>query len=413
MLNLRDYQIALAQNGCNIINELGIVYFVMSPRTGKTHTALYTAHLFGAKKVLFLTKKKAISSIISDFNLTNYNYSLTVINNESLHTITDEFDLLISDENHRIGAFPKPSETTKDIKKKFSKLPMIFLSGTPATESFSQWYHQFWVSNYSPFREYVNFYIWSKTFVNVTQKQIGAFKVNDYTDSLDIKIQPVIEPYIIRFTQEDAGFKSTITQNIIHYPLSEKIHNLINKLKKDLVIEGKNEVILADTSVKLMQKIHQIENGTIKFDSGNAMTLCSKKAEFIKEKFNSKKIAIFYYFVQEFEILKTIFPNWTNDLEQFKTSDKTYIGQQYTNSLGVNLSSADALVFYNFGYSGVNYIQAIDRLTTIDRKENDVYFVFAKGSLSEKIYKTIKDKKNYSDKLFKKDYGIEISDKNN
>lgn len=188
--------------------------------------------------------------------------------------------------------------------------------------------------------------------------------------------------------------------------MSENLQNLVKKLKKDLVLERKNEVVLADTSVKLMQKIHQIENGTIKFDSGNAMTLSSKKAEFIKENFKGKKIAIFYYFIQEFELLKSIFTEWTNDLEEFKNSDKTYIGQQYTNSLGVNLSSADALVFYNFGYSGVNYIQAIDRLTTIDREQNDVYFVFAKGSLSEKIYKTIKDKKNYSDKLFKKDYGI-------
>lgn len=405
-MKLRDYQISLAKKGFNILNELCIVYYVMSPRTGKSHTALYTAYLFGAKKVLFITKKKAISSIISDFSLTNYPYKLTVINNESLHTITSEFDLVISDEHHRLGAFPKLSKTTKEIKQKYGHLPMIFLSGTPATESVSQWFHQFWVSNYSPFRNYSNFYKWSKDFVNVAQKQIGAFKVNDYTNSIDENIQAIIEPYLVKYTQEDAGFQSKIIQNIIHYPLSENLQNLVKKLKKDLVLERKNEVVLADTSVKLMQKIHQIENGTIKFDSGNAMTLSSKKAEFIKENFKGKKIAIFYYFIQEFELLKSIFTEWTNDLEEFKNSDKTYIGQQYTNSLGVNLSSADALVFYNFGYSGVNYIQAIDRLTTIDREQNDVYFVFAKGSLSEKIYKTIKDKKNYSDKLFKKDYGI-------
>ena len=404
-MQLRDYQIQNAEIGLKILKSLNLVYYVMSPRTGKTHTALYTAELFKTKKVLFITKKKAISSIESDFKQTYYNYELRVINNESLHTVSDDyFDLVIIDEGHRLGAFPKPSKTTKEIKQKYGHLPMIFLSGTPATESGSQWFHQFWVSKYSPFKQYVSFYKWAKDYVNITQKQIGAFKINDYTHSIDEKIQKVIEPYLVKYTQEEAGFESKINQNTICFPLSSKLQNIVNKLKKDLVIEGKNEIILADTSVKLMQKLHQIENGTIKFESGNSMTLCTDKAHFIKQHFNNKKIAIFYYFIEEFELLKQVFPQWTNDLELFKNSDVlTYIGQQYTNSLGVNLSSADALVFYNFGYSGTNFIQSIDRLTTIDRKENNVYFVFAKNSLTEKIYKTVKEKKNYSDSLFKKD----------
>ena len=133
------------------------------------------------------------------------------------------------------------------------------------------------------------------------------------------------------------------------------------------------------------------------------MTLCNKKAEFIRDKFNGKKIAIFYYFIEEFNLLKEVFTNYTTDLQEFNTTDKIYIGQQYSNSLGVNLSKAETLVFYNFGYSGTNFIQSIDRLTVKDRLVNDVYFVFAKGSLTEKIYKTIKEKKNYSDTVFKKD----------
>ena len=59
----------------------------------------------------------------------------------------------------------------------------------------------------------------------------------------------------------------------------------INKLKRDLVVEGESEVILADTSVKLMTKVHQMCSGTIKFESGNSMILDLSKAEFIKKKF--------------------------------------------------------------------------------------------------------------------------------
>jgi len=403
---LRDYQKNIANQGFEILRRKGIVYLMMSPRTGKTLTALHIASLCGVKKVLMLTKKKAISSILSDYKLFGYTFDLTVINNESLHTINDKYDLIISDEHHRVGAFPKPNNTTKEIKKRYSHLPMIFLSGTPAVESGSMWFHQFFISKFNPFKQYVNFYKWANEYVNIKKKRIGAFEINDYSESIDDKIMKVIEPYLIRYTQEEAGFTSKVNQNIIYYQQSDKINNLITKLKRDLVIEGKNEVILADTSVKLLNKMHQIENGTVKFQSGNTMTLCNKKAEFIRDKFKGKKIALFYYFIEEFNLLKEVFTNYTTDLEEFNTTDKIFIGQQYSSSMGINLSKAETLVFYNFGYSGVGFIQAIDRLTTINRKENNVYFFFPKGSLTEKIYNTLKNKQTYSSKIFKKDYNL-------
>lgn len=404
MLVLRDYQKDIANKGFEKLSKLKIVYLVLEPRCGKTATAFEICKLGKFNKVLFITKKKAINSIINDYNEFGYTFDLTVINNESLHTINDKFDVIVSDEHHRTSAFPKPSNTTKEIKQKYGHLPMIFLSGTPATESISQWFYQFWVSNASPFKQYINFYKFAKEYVNVKKKRVGAFEVNDYSEGIENKILPIIEPYLIKFTQSDAGFTSKVNQHIIYYEQDLKIENILNKLQKELVIEGKTEIILADTSVKLLNKMHQIENGTVKFESGNTMTLSYTKANFIKQKFEGKKIAIFYYFIEEFNLLKEVFENYTTDIEEFNTTNKIYIGQQYTNSLGVNLSKADCLVFYNFGYSGTNFVQSIDRLTVKDRLVNDVYFVFPKGSLTERIYKTVKEKKNYSDKIFKQDY---------
>ena len=65
---LRDYQSKGAEDGVKILRSLGIVYFSWSVRTGKSATALETCRLFGAKSVLFLTKKKAISSIQADYD---------------------------------------------------------------------------------------------------------------------------------------------------------------------------------------------------------------------------------------------------------------------------------------------------------------------------------------------------------
>ena len=396
-MNLRDYQLELSHKACGILKDKRIVYLAMQVRTGKTLTALHTAHLYGAKNVLFLTKKKAISSIESDYKNFGYSFNITIINDEQLPKIESNYDLIIHDEHHRFGAFPKPSQRVKEFKVKFSRIPMIFLSGTPAAESYSQMFHQFWVSGYTPFKE-VNFYKWAKTYVNVKQRQLGYAIVNDYTDAKIDLIDAVIQPYILKFTQEESGFESKVNEHVIYYPTL--CRNLIERLEKDLIIEGKENVILADTGAKLMQKVHQLESGTIKFECGKSMILNTRKAEFIRDYFEGKKLAILYYFVEEFELLKLVFPNHTTDLDEFNRTDKHYIGQQYSSAMGVNLSKAHCLVFYNFGYSGTNFIQARDRMTVKERPVNDVYFVYGKGSLSEKIHKTVSQKKNFTLKMY-------------
>ena len=60
--------------------------------------------------------------------------------------------------------------------------------------------------------------------------------------------------------------------------------------------EGKDEVILGDTAAKLLQKVHQLYSGTVKFESGRSMVIDTSKAEFIKEQFAGNKIGIFYVF---------------------------------------------------------------------------------------------------------------------
>jgi superfamily II DNA or RNA helicase len=120
VMKLRPYQEKLSAEALGVLKSRGIVYLAMEVRTGKTLTALNTAQLFAAKRVLFLTKKKAISSIQWDYDNFGFDFDLTIINDESLHLVKGEFDLIIHDEHHRFGAFPKPNATAKEFKKRFS-----------------------------------------------------------------------------------------------------------------------------------------------------------------------------------------------------------------------------------------------------------------------------------------------------
>lgn len=404
---LRDYQLEISEQANNVLKKLGIVYLSMEVRTGKTLTALNIAKLYGAKNVLFLTKKKAISSIEDDYKKAKYKFNLKVWNDESIHKLTYDYDFVIHDEHHRFGAFPKPNKSAKIFKQKYSSLPMVFLSGTPFPESYSQVFHQFWISSKTPFKQYTNFYKWTKEFVNVKLKYLGYAKVNDYSDANYDKIKPIIEPYLITFTQKQAGFETNVKENVLFCDMLPITYNLCDKLKTDLVIEGKDEVVLADTSVKLQMKLHQMYSGTVKFESGNRKVLDYSKAEFIKDRFKNNKIGIFYKFQAEFDALKEIYKdNLTNDLEEFNTTNKNIALQIVSGREGISLKNADYLVYYNIDFSAVSYWQSRDRLTTMERKNNDIYWIFSKGGIEEKIYKAVQNKKDYNLRLFKKDYGI-------
>ena len=406
--SFRDYQIRIANEGVDILRQFSIVYLAMQVRTGKTLTSLRIAHFFSAKKVLFLTKKKSIDSICEDFEKFQFGFELIVVNNESVHKVSiTGFDLIISDEHHRNGAFPKPNATTKFLKQKFGHLPFIFLSGTPTPESYSQIFHQFWISNKSPFIE-TNFYSWAKKYVDVKQKYLGYANVNDYSHGKKKEIFDVVGKYFIRYTQEQAGFKSVIKENIIEVDIDERTRRVIDMLKRDRVVYGRNNnVILADTGVKLQSKIHQLFSGTIKFENGESMILDFSKANFIKQYYQGKKIAIFYKFRQEFEALKRVFGDLLCDnLNEFNSTDKNIALQIVSGREGISLKMADRLVYYNIDFSAVSYWQSRDRLTTIERHDNQIDWIFSKGGIEKNIYNCVMNKQDYTLSQFKKDYSI-------
>jgi hypothetical protein len=402
-MNLRDYQIEISEKSVKILRSKNIVYISSEVRTGKTLMALNTCKLYGAKKVLFLTKKKAIQSILNDYNNFGYanDFEIVVINNESMSKSIGKFDLIIHDESHRFGSFPKPSKGAKEFKERFSNLPIILLSGTPTPENYSQIFHQFWISKFSPFGN-ITFYQWAKTFVNVKQKHLGYGIINDYTEARQELIKHILDPYFVTFTQKEAGFTSEVKESVLYCEMKPITYNLIKQLKKDLVIEGKDEIILSDTAVKLMSKCHQLYSGTIKFESGNRKVIDNSKALFIKDKFK-EKIAIFYKFQAELEALQDVFKdNLTNNLDEFNSTNKNIALQIVSGREGISLKEAKYLVYYNMDFSATSYWQSRDRLTTKDRLSNEIFYIFARGGIEDSIYKSVKNKKNFTTSYFTK-----------
>mgnify|MGYP003109701272 CR=1 FL=1 len=405
-MKFRDYQIEIISKGLQILKTSGFLYLAMEVRTGKTLTSLGMCNLLQAKDVLFVTKKKAISSIVEDYNKLSPYYKLEVINYESLHKVAQTgWDVVICDEAHTMGAFPKPNKRAKQIKEiiRRSNPFVILLSGTPTPESYSQMYHQVYGIPNNPFSVYKNFYSFCRSYVDVKTKYINSMTINDYSAGFKSIIDDMA-PYKINYSQKMAGFKTVIEEKVLYVELSSVCRSLIKQIKKDRIIQGDNEIVLADTGVKLMSKIHQLCSGTVKFESGNSMVIDNTKAKFIKKQFKNKKIGIFYKFKEEYKAIKSVYKDMiTNDLEDFNSTKKSIALQIVSGREGISLKKADALVYYNIDFSATSYWQSRDRMTTKNRDANKIYWIFSKSGIEKKIYKTVVKKKDYTLTHFKRD----------
>ncbi|WP_228853267.1 DEAD/DEAH box helicase [Aegicerativicinus sediminis] len=401
MFKPRPYQVEISDKAASILKALKIVLLNIEVRCGKTFISLMTAQKLGSTKVLFVTKKKAIHSIQADYDTLSPAYAITIINFESLHKVSDTYDLIIIDESHSISAYPKPSKRTKALKNLVGDTPLILMSGTITPESWSQIYHQFWISNNSPFNE-SNFYGWAHTYVDVKKRYVAhGNQVNDYSRADYSLIRPIIDPYMITFTQREAGFTSTINEQIHQVKMKPTTYKLVETLESDLVYVGKHSTILADTPTKLLSKIHQIYSGTVICEEGRSAVIDNSKGIYIKEEFKGIKIAIFYKFQKELELLQDIFKDQlTTDLQEFNSTHKNIALQIASGREGISLKAAEALVMYNIDHAAVSYWQARDRMSTQDRLTNNVHWIFSKNGIEHNIYETVLKKRNFTTKHY-------------
>lgn len=397
-MKLREYQANIANQAANHLRVHHLAYLAMEVRTGKTFTALEAADLYLAKNVLFITKKKAIASIEEDYKALGPAYKLTVTNYESVHKITGKFDLVIIDEAHCLGSYPKPSIRAKAIKVLCDGLPIIYLSGTPSPESYSQLYHQLWVSSYSPWKKYANFYKWANVFVDKTTKRINGFTINDFSNAKIGRIKPVIELFMSSYTQLQAGFKQELREEILSVSMNPIIAQTINSLNKDKIALINGVEVLGDTPAKLLSKLHQLSSGTVIDEAGGYHILDDSKAIAIRDKFKDQKFAIFYVFKTELEMLKQTFPNWTDNPETFQSStDKVFLGQFRSAREGVRLDTADMLIFFNMEFSYLSWEQARNRLQSKDRvKEAVLYVVQSDCGVERYVYDAVMGKTDFT-----------------
>ena len=440
------HQIAAAEQAYAILKQKGYVYIIGLPRSGKTYTAILTCELSSKNlRVLFLTKKAAISGIEKFTKISSLKQSYTVTNYEQLGKAIknakgqiirvdfklnpDDYDIVIIDESHNYGKVGKPAGRYYVLKAFCKDKPHIHLSGTPYVETPNAIYHQMALGKYTPFK-HKDFYAFFNEYGIPETKYISGRTINDYT-----KAKSTLIPIIDSFTVKVGGFEEAhINDKLIYIELDERTKTIYNRLVKDNtclikayrcsncmrllepedadfntycknckklieVFEDKYEII-CETSTKLRTILHQLEGGNIKVtDIDNSCKVYETTIHISSEKILwimkniplNAKIGIMSHFKAEQEMLKHYLP-------------QAEIYSSNAHAEGVDLSHLDYFIIYSQDYSGAKHIQRRRRIYNIAKESNnlEVIYLLVKKAISEQVYEVTSKKLDFNNSTFER-----------
>jgi hypothetical protein len=314
--------------------------------------------------------------------------------------------VVILDEAHTMGQYPRMNQRTEQV----NAIPAgahLLLSGTPTPESTSQLFHQFRATGRGPWEQYRNFYEWHRVYGEPWERYINGRMVKQYNRCKDTAVLDDAKRYMISYTQEEAGFKCEVTERVETVPMPAHIATAIRLLRRDKLFHTKSgDMVVADTAVKEMQKIHQLCGGTVITERGERIVADKAKAEWVHGYAVGKKVAVFYKYQAEREALEAAIGMGCDSIEDFNNIPAPAIIylQIAAGREGVNLSSADALIMYNIDFAAVSYWQARARMQTLNRATPAlVIWLQYDGGIESKILAAVHDKKDYTLQHYRRD----------
>ncbi len=369
--------------------EYGFAILAAEERTGKTGTFINAMERSKAERVLILTKKAAIAGIEAQILGFRAKKLYTVTNYQSIHKLPHtNYDVIILDEFHQaLCAYPKPSETSKAVRQICEGKPIIFVSATPFAESYAQSFWSLNLSDYSPFKDYKNFYAWHKVFGIDTEIRISGRAIKQYNYIKDAEVKAIVAPYVLKISRLDVGFEHEPDDRLHIVELNNQTISRMKQLKADKMLEFVDlEPYIADSSMGMANALYQLSGGGLTMSDGYKET-STEKIDYIKANFDDNDTAIMCHYVGEQNRLKQYFKN---------------VFSSTADAEGVDLSHFKHLVVYSMSFSASKYIQRRCRQCNINRKEPiTVHFLIADYGIDEHIYSTVATKKtNFTARVY-------------
>ena len=344
-----------------------------------------------------LSKKREYELYFNDTD----NIKVGVINYDLVHrrkelNTLDHFTLLL-DESSMIQN-DNTKRTRAIMKLKYENL--ILLSGTPVNGAYEKLYSQIRMLGWN-----ITKTKYWEDFIDYVMLPVGLFsikKVRGYHNIGKLK-RKLRELGCVFMKSEDVYLlPEQIVTNI-------KIPNIsqYKKMLKDDYVKIKETELIGSTSVTKLLRLRQL-CGIYNDHKTNALLDLLECAE--------DRVIVFYNFTSELEVLLEVvkklerpvcvFNGDNKDLKPFYTNDRCILFAQYqAGARGLNLQDANKIIYYTLPLSSELYEQSKKRTHRLGQKRRCFYYnLLVENSIENEIYKSLQEKKDYTDELFRQHY---------
>ncbi|WP_282804253.1 DEAD/DEAH box helicase [Clostridium tetani] len=287
------------------------------------------------------------------------------------------------------------SKRTKFILKLKAE-NVILLSGTPCGGKYEELHTQCkllgWnISKKLYWQQYIKF-------INI---DIGGFKIPKVIGYKNIDR--------LKSKLRDHGSVFMKTEEVFDLPEQVEIPVTIDntkeykKFKKDRLITIGSIELVGDTSLTKMLYLRQLAS-QYNLNKLNALKDLLESTE--------DRVIIFYNFTEEMEQIKelcerldkpiSIVNGQNKELENYKSKDNTVVLVQYqAGAMGLNLQLSNKIIYYSLPLASELFEQSKKRTHRIGQTRTCMYwYLITKGSIEEQIFETLKERRDYTNKLF-------------
>ena len=353
-----------------------------------------------------LTKKGAVDEFVSRFDAWHgwrgASFAVGIINYELAWRRKEFLKLkdftLMLDESSLIQN--KTAKQTKFILK-LQPANVILLSGTPTSGKYENLWTQIHLLGWN-----ISEALYQKQYVNWNTIRVpgGQFvkvvdKANPYKNVERLKNK--MREYGATFLKTEECFDLP-EQNFIEMSISKSKH--YDKFMKDSIVTVDGVEMVGDTS--LTKRLY-------------ARELCGiyseEKLEAFRDLISSTndRIIVFYNFTDEAKKLIHIANEcgrpWAiingaeKNLAAYENYDDSITFVQYqAGAMGLNLQKANKIIYYSLPERSELFEQSKKRIHRIGQNQPCYYYIMkCKGSVEDLIYKTLKERKDFTDELFR------------
>lgn len=309
----------------------------------------------------------------------------------------DKSTTIIVDESHKI----------KSVKSKIGKFMIklgkctqykMILTGTPQAKGYIDYYNQLSFIDVMK----MPYKLFTDTFCVFDTQNFNGFPIKQLIGYKNTRVLDRMIKENCVFFKRDINNEQIPTEIDVKFDKPKKY----DYFKKVRIYED----YVADNSSKLFVTLRKICSGNI-----DDYIVDTQKIDWLKDFLEdlNQRVVIFYNFnferdriinlLQQMKIPISQYNGNVKDLTEFKENENGVVLCQYISaSLGLNdLVLSNICIMYSPSLNYTDYIQSKKRIDRIGQTKKPLFYnLYCKGTVEEKILKTIKQGKNFDDKMF-------------